>query len=262
MKKVVSGFLFEKDYTHQNISIEDFFALASNFGYDGVDLRETQISPDSDEKQIEKIISLSQKYRLSVEMVTFRGYRYATDEGRDKFNTYLKLMKKIGCPLIKVGAEIPELNREMAQRAKDGGVVTATNNHSFCITETVKGTLDFIKKVNHENYGVLYDPSHLYIMDNEMGNEYKRQIEALFPYIKAVICQNVYRVKTNTPGAIKGKNGSFLFSNDFKKGDIDWEEIIPIIQEKKYSSSIILFYHEIGKEKAIKLMREFLEWFK
>lgn len=258
MRKVLSGYMFEKDYREQTIPIEDFFQLAHDKGFDGVDLRKTQLSLDSPPLIREKIKQLSRQTGLGIGMMTLRDINYRDAEGPGQFKKYLALLQALKCSLLKVGSDSPDVLKIMAKTAAEKGVTIATNNHSFSVTETCKGAVDLMERVNMPNYGLLYDPCHLYLMDSD---DYKGHIERFLPWMKAVICQNAFKVEKTTEATVKARNGLFKFSRNIEEGELNWPEILRILRDKGFKGPVILFYHDVIVKDTVSIIDEFCSWF-
>lgn len=72
MKLALSGFLFEDGYASQSIGFDQFCVLARSAGYDGVELRDTQIKPDSTAPEKREVMRLIRREGLTVTCLTAR----------------------------------------------------------------------------------------------------------------------------------------------------------------------------------------------
>lgn len=69
----LSGFLFEDNYRSQSISFEQFCTLAKSAGYGAVELRRTQVNPDTPANHRKELLSIVRNSGLVVTCLTARG---------------------------------------------------------------------------------------------------------------------------------------------------------------------------------------------
>ncbi len=263
IKLALSGRLFEKDYK-ENIPIKEFAEVAAKIGYRGVELRKTQVSLKTPYKKVKEYSGIIRDYGLEVVCMTPRGYPVLDDE--DLFIQYLELAKEFNCQIIKMGDKggEPEKTRKCAEIAQKYGIRIGLNNHIGTEdkpgpTETIERTADYLGKVNHPNFGILYDASHLFISGSEYGPEAINKIKDKIFY---VLVQ--YPVETDErEGKLKFHNRYFRdgifgeangpdFGQVFKglkqinyKGYIG--VIAPMLKDKD-SKKIAKFYYQKIKE--------------
>lgn len=159
----LSGRVFEKSYSENNLSLEDFFKCAACNGFKSVELRDSQIGIDASPKDIDKVNMMSEKYGIYVALITARKAKLDKEGNYGIFRKYLELAKNMGCRQIKVsGTDFPLLKRA-ADDAGKHEIRTGTNNHIGTPLETVEGTMEFFGRMNHPNFHLLFDPSHLWL---------------------------------------------------------------------------------------------------
>ena len=178
----LSGFLFEEAYNVQSITLEEFCTLAAKLGYSGVELRRTQIEPGTSKVQRREILDTIQSEGLYVTCLTTRRMPGSGVERDDFFLAYLELCTDMGCKLLKTGGE-PDWMGWAADKAKPLGISLARNNHVGTLTETVKGTQEFLTAGDRSNIKLLFDPMHLYWG----GEDYIGAIGKFAPYIANVL---------------------------------------------------------------------------
>lgn len=157
----LSGRIFETS-SGMTIGLEEFFKFARMKKCVSVELRHTQINPWSSEHEIRTIVKLSGKYSLPVEMMTMRKGKLYSEEDLKLFRKYLKLATALKCRQIKVSGD-PLLLKRAAVEAEQEQVILGTNNHIGAPLETQRGTLEFLDSVNHPNFRLHFDPSHLWV---------------------------------------------------------------------------------------------------
>lgn len=160
MRLSLSGFLFEDSYTSQSVTFAGFCGIARSSGYDGVELRGTQVNPESPAHERREVLRIAQDHGLPVTCLTARGLPASGPERDDFFRRYLDLCRDLECRLLKIGSDTAWL-RDAAEKAKGYGVTLATNNHVGSLLETVAGTRRYFAEIAHSNFGLLYDALHL-----------------------------------------------------------------------------------------------------
>lgn len=182
----LSGFLFEDDYRSQSLDLPRFCALARSAGYDGVELRRTQVTPEATADERRQVRGAIAGQGLRVTCLTARGMP-ATGPPRDEYlQRYLDLCRDLGCPLLKIGGDAAWMRQavEMAARA---GVSLASNNHVGGPLETVAGTLAYLDEVGDRRFGLLYDALHL-----SLGDEpYLGAIPALWESVHSILVHSL-----------------------------------------------------------------------
>ena len=258
IKLALSGRLFEREYK-ESIPMKDFVQIAAKIGYQGVELRKTQVSLDTPDKKVKEYAKIIRDYGLEVICMTPRGYPVLEDE--NFFKRYLELAKEFNCQIIKLGDEggEPEKTRRCAEIAQKYGIRIGLNNHigredKPGPTETIERTIDYLGKVKHPNFGILYDASHLFISGSEYGPEAINKIRNKIFYVLAQ-----YPVKTNKENAklkfhnryfrdgIIGESNGPDFNQVFKGlKKIDYQGYIGVIAsmpENKDSREIAKIYY-------------------
>ena len=156
----LSGFLFEDHYTSQSLTFAQFCAIAIDAGYQGVELRRTQVSPDTSGPTRRQLRATVHDHGLSVTCLTARGIPETPLEHDEFFRNYLDLCHDMDCGLLKVSGD-PQWLHGVAGMAEKAGVVLASNNHVGGPLETIEGTRRHFQAVGHPNFGLLYDALHL-----------------------------------------------------------------------------------------------------
>ena len=168
MKLSLSGRLFEVDYRYCELPLEEFVALAKDIGYLGVELRRTQVSPDTPPEEVAGIGRTVDKAGLEVTCITARGVSLKDRETFGLFRRYVDLARVLGCRLIKVGGEVSWLRRA-ADYAEKYRITLAANTHIRTPFETVSSALERLREVCRGNYRLIYDPAHLFMAGEEYG---------------------------------------------------------------------------------------------
>lgn len=243
MKLSLSGFLFENNYQINDLSFEKFLYLAKAAGYEGVELRKTQVdiySPD------EMILRYKKTLDLLGLIVTCLTARAIPAEGNDRdvfFKRYLDLSKRFGCKMLKVSGSVEWL-KKACDWALEFGIVLAMNNHINSPTEKLENLVELIKKVDRSNFGVLYDSMHIMIA----GQDCVSAIDVLLPYIKNVLVQCVRpSIQDEIPLiSHEGKGyAKVLIGHDTLQ---DWPKIFERLRRSGYNGLITVIENNWPKE--------------
>ena len=238
MKIALSGRLFERDYK-ENIPLKEFIKIASDIGYKGIELRRTQVSLDTSSAKVKEYISMIKDSGLEVVCMETRGYPVLDDE--DIFIQFLELAKKFDCQIIKIveGQGIrSEKIRRCAETACKYGIKIGLNNHigtedNPYPTETIERTVDFLKEVDHSNFGILYDSCHLFIS----GSDYIGGINKIKDKIFYVLVQ--YIVETKREDAEIRFRGRYFRSGIIGEPDgPDFNKIFKVLKQIGYAGYI------------------------
>lgn len=185
----LSGRVFELSYSENALSLEEFFKTAFNNGFTCVELRDSQININSSEKDIKALNKLSEKFNIPVALITSRKGRLDNDNGYEIFEKYLKLAEKINCKEIKISGKNPSLIKKAASDAEKKGIKVGTNNHLGTPLATIDGTIKWFQKIDHPNYYLHFDPSHLWLNGE---NQIEKFIETMIERISYTIIQDYY----------------------------------------------------------------------
>ncbi|OGV51505.1 MAG: hypothetical protein A2017_01665 [Lentisphaerae bacterium GWF2_44_16] len=183
----LSGRIFERTYDDNTLPLEDFFMYAMENGFKSVELRDSQICFDSGSVLTDKVNMLSEKYNIPVEMITARKGKLNDEAGYEIYKKYLRMAANIKCGQIKVSGNNIRLIRKAADDAAQLNIKIGTNNHIGTEWETIEGTVDALKKIDHPNFFCHFDPSHLWLKKENISEEF---IESVFNKISYVIIQD------------------------------------------------------------------------
>jgi sugar phosphate isomerase/epimerase len=238
MRFALSGFLFEDKYDAQSVTFTEFCSLAKDAGYDSVDLRKTQLSPDSGAAERRGVRGILDDFGLDVAMLTARGLADSGPERDDLFRRYLDLCAEYQCPLLKVVSD-PDWMREAVDRADEAGVTLAANNHINSPLDTVERTRAYFASVGQESLGLLYDAQHLHVA----GSDYIAAIREFFPRIRAVLSHSVR--SSPHPGAPQKPRFTYADAPWYlappEAGGQDWQSIFVKLKGAGYNELFIVF---------------------
>ena len=165
----------KRDATH---TFEQLTELAAGLGYEAVCMRASQVGIHSPLEQITAARKQAALLNLKVSMVTGDfPVPLNNEQGPDglrNITPYLDLTELLGADLIriamKVEADIPWAQRA-ADEAAERDIRLAHQSHTQSLFETVAGSVDVLKRVGRENFGIIYEPANLDLCAQDYGVE-------------------------------------------------------------------------------------------
>lgn len=244
VKLALSGFLFEDNYSTQSVEFEDFCRIAASAGYQGVELRKTQVSINTSKERRMEILRIVNQYNLEVTCLTARNLPISGMEREKVFNDYLELCCDLKCKLLKISGEISWL-RQAAEKASQYNVVLAVNNHVGGLLETVQGTREFFKKVDHPNIRLLFDPFHL-MVNNENYIECIPEFSAITANI---LMQSARQASVNEKDVFMVKDRYWKKALPHEEGVQDWKRIFESFKKCNYNGFITVIENSWSEDK-------------
>ena len=233
MKLSLSGFLFEDDYASQSVSFERFCEIAASAGYEGVELRRTQITMEAPAQRRSELLRIARDAGLAITCLTVR-YSPKTQPQRDAyFLRHLQLCADLECGLLKTGGD-PAWREQMAERALEFGVTLASNNHVGSQRETVAGTRQFFAESPHANYGLLYDSMHLRVS----GEDYVGCIEEFYPRVRNILMHSLRPAERDEDGAMEISGRYWNRALPDAEGVQDWPAIFRAFRRLGYDGLV------------------------
>ncbi|MDE0634905.1 MAG: sugar phosphate isomerase/epimerase [Candidatus Poribacteria bacterium] len=184
----------KRDATHTFAQLTE---LAASLGYEAMCMRASQVGIHSPLEQITAARKQANSLNLKISMVTGDfPVPLNNDEGPDglrNITPYLDLTELLGADLIRIAMKVEE-DIEWAQRAADEaaerGIRLAHQSHTQSLFETVEGSIDVLKRVGRENFGIIYEPANLDLCAQDYGVE---TLKRFSPYLFNVYLQNHIR---------------------------------------------------------------------
>ena len=113
----------------------------------------------------------------------------------------LDLCEALGADLIRIcmktDADI-DAARRAADEASERGIRLAHQSHFGSLFETVEGSRDVLRRVDRENFGLIYEPANWMVC----REDYRGAIRELAPWIFNVYLQN-HRVRPGGPDVVE-----------------------------------------------------------
>lgn len=216
----MSGFLFEDNYATQSLSLEDFCHLARQCGYAGVELRQTQIGLSTSSSERENVQQLLKSCDLHLTCLTMRNPPPGWAERDAYLQRYLDLCLELDCSLLKVTGSADWLSHA-ACLARSSGVRLATNNHVGTVTETIPSTDALLRSIPQDNFGLLFDPMHLFVARENPA----APIAQWVPRIFNVLFQCVREARTQDEVVFRHRGISWTKCRPTEREAPPWESI-------------------------------------
>ena len=233
MKLSLSGFLFEDNCETQSIGFAEFCRIARAAGYDGVELRRTQVNPDTPVRERRELLRTVEDHGLVVTCLTARGLPAGGAERDDFFGRCLDLCADMGCGLMKIGGD-PAWCGQAAERARERGVSLASNNHAGGPLETVDGTRAFLRYVDHPGFGLLYDCLHLRVA----GEDYIGCIPEFTPVTLNILVHSARLASEQEPALLVSDGRRWARALPGEAGVQDWPAVFAAFQDRGYDGLV------------------------
>jgi sugar phosphate isomerase/epimerase len=255
MQLALSGFLFEDDYSSQSLSFVDFCALAKSAGYQGVELRDTQVSLKTPKVERAALLAQVRDNGLFVSCLTARGIPAQEPEREEVFLRVLELCQDMDCHLLKIGGDTAWL-REAAEKAQDYQVTLATNNHGGTGLETVAGTKQYFAAIGHPKFALLYDSLHL--MAN--GEDYLSCIPEFYPFTRNILLHSIRPARPGELPLVEKQGKSWAIALPDEPGVQDWPAIFKAFKVLGYDGLITVIENGWPREQRERVARHCAEF--
>ena len=201
----LSGFLFEDDYKSQSVSFAGFCRIARESGYDGVELRRTQVDPDTPGETIIDLKRILDDYGLTVTGLIARGLPDDPRRRDEGLRRYLDLCRNLGCTLLRVSGS-PSWCLAACSLAEAFGVTLGANNHVGSPLETVAGTREFLAATAPGGFRLLYDALHLSIS----GEPYLDCIPEFAPVTRNILVHSCRPARPGEPRSFQAAGRAWV----------------------------------------------------
>ncbi len=241
-----------RDKRVATMELEELAALASECGYHAVCLRASQVGVDSSKERIRACAGILDQHQLTASMATGD---FAIPENSEEgpaalqnITPYLDLAEALGCELLRVAmktADDLDHAGRAADEAEERGVRLAHQCHTQSLFETVDETLEVLRSIGRQNFGLIYEPANLELCGQEVAGP---TIEALAPWIFNVYVQNqrvhahgADRMTTWCRGDIQVDQIPL-----WEQGGMDFESIIADLAEVGYDGYVTVHQASAG----------------
>ena len=269
MKLSMSVRVAEKfDNTHEaSRTIEQLIKLAQENGYQALCMRASQAGTQTDPAVVKQIAKSIHDAGLVVSMVTGDFYVPDNDEhgpdGLRNITPYLDLADAFGADLIRIcmkKEEDIEWAQKASDEAKERNIRLVHQAHNESLFETVAGSVEVLKKVGRENFGIIYEPANWFVAGEDYG---RPGILAVKDYIFNVYVQN-HRLNPEGEAALdtwgKGRVGVDHIGV-WDEGGCNFEEVFETLHAINYRGFVTVhqaFEGVMSLEEAIRKSYEYL----
>jgi sugar phosphate isomerase/epimerase len=169
--------------------------IARDNGYTALSMRASQVGIQSSDEQRRAARAVIDEVGLHVSMVT-GDYDIPANTERlvvplREIDRHLDLAQALGADLVRVAVkadtQIPHLQRA-CDAAAQRGMRLAHQCHVATLFETVDRSLEVVREVGRENFGITYEPSNLLVCGQDYGIATLRR---LAPHLFNVYLQNL-----------------------------------------------------------------------
>lgn len=170
--------------------------LAKAEAYRALCMRESQAGLRSTAEELKQARQMLDELGLRVSMIT-GGFDVPANNERAgmalrDIGRHLDVAQALGAGLVRVGfkahTDIPWARRA-CDEAAERGVRLVHQCHVCSPCETVEMTLQIVREVARENFGLIYEPSNLIACSQDYG---LKTIRALAPHLANVYLQNMW----------------------------------------------------------------------
>ena len=228
------------------MSLEALAELAVSAGDKALCMRASQLGVQTPLDEVrEKRLWLDSK-GLTVSMVTGDfPIPENTDDAPDALRNitpYLDLAEALGTGLMRIGMKREE-DIVWAQRASDEagerGIRLAHQSHTLSLFETVEGSLDVLRRVGRDNFGIIYEPANLEQCAEDYGPD---TVRAFMPYTFNVYMQNLCISPDGESHGEAWSRGKFQFDqvSMWEDGGLDFAPAMAALEESGYDGYVTL----------------------
>ena len=229
--------------TKSSMTVAELAGVARRIGFDALCMRASQVGVHSTPDRVDEVKAAIGAAGLSVSMVTGD---FAVPENSDRgpdnlrdFSSQLDLCEALGANLIRVcmkrEGDIPFAQRA-ADEARERGIRIAHQSHFASLFETVDGSIDVLRAVGRDNFGLIYEPANWMVC----GQDYVQAIERVRPWIFNVYVQNhlvrsggVDALETWTQGRVELDHIGI-----WERGGVDGEAVFEALRSVDYDGYV------------------------
>ncbi len=227
-----------------SMTIAELIKLAEQYGYKALCLRASQVGIHSTAKEIRKMGDMVRKAELRVSMITGDFAVPLNDqngpEGLRNIKPYLDLAEAFNAKLIRIcmmKTEDVVWAQRACDEARERGIRLAHQSHCASLFETVEGSLEVLRAVGRENFGMIYEPANWMISGEGYGPD---AIERIKDYIFNVYVQN-HRLNPDGDTEVRTwRKGPVGVDNIglWKNGGVDFTAVFSTLHRIKYSGFV------------------------
>jgi len=169
----LSGRLVEIRYRDVAVPTLDFLALARETGYDGVELRATQVADRADAPEAQAIGRGLAQHRLRLTRLLTLG---VNEETWERFEAYVEVARALGAESVGIWVQDVAWTRRACDHLGEAGLPLVLQTHSGEFIGTPEDCLAFHAAVGRRNLRFMYDPAHFYLARKPYGEPAVRRM--------------------------------------------------------------------------------------
>ena len=158
MKLSLSGRIVELDGKTTAMPTIAFLEMAARCGYDAVDLRASQVMPETPEAELREIKLALAKLNLEFFAGQYNG-PLATPEDEKAFVAFAQALKGLGAHGIRMSSQVPVLKRA-SQLVAPLGLRIQYQMHTNSPFETIVGGAEVVSQIGEPNFGLVPEPAN------------------------------------------------------------------------------------------------------
>jgi sugar phosphate isomerase/epimerase len=232
--------------TKLNVPFRDLVQLAAELGYRAICMRVSAGGIGTPRTELERMRAEVEHAGLRVSMVTADSdVPLNNDRGPNSLRNLgpsLDVAEALGCDLIRVCLKSNE-DIEHARRAADSAskrkIRLAHQCHTTTLFETVDRSLDVLRQIDRENFGLIYEPANLMICGQSYGLDTLQRFQ---PHLMNVYVQN-HRLDPQGPAELEtwclGLR-RFHHIPIWESGGVDFPEVIAALQQVGYKGCVTI----------------------
>ena len=182
------------DKRNSVMTIDELIAMASNYGYEALCMRASQVGTHSPAERVAEVREKIDAAGLVVSMVTGDfAVPSNNEEGPMLLRNiapYLDLADALGSKLIRVCMKKDEdiaFAQKSADEAAERGIRLAHQSHCASLFETVDGSQRVLEAIDRSNFGIIYEPANWFIAGEDYGIDSIRRMK---PFLFNFYIQN------------------------------------------------------------------------
>lgn len=168
IKLAISGRVVEKE-KDLVMDVDDFLRLARETGYEGVELRRSQVNPDMEQR--EHLKEILEELMLKISFLTADPVEKEKDF--KIFKKWLLFARELEVNLMRVIAEKVEICQRCADIVREiyPSLCLFAQMHIDSPFETVEGAAEMMQKIRRENFGLSFEPGNFVLSEQDYSYE-------------------------------------------------------------------------------------------
>jgi sugar phosphate isomerase/epimerase len=232
--------------TKLNVPFRDLVQLAAELGYRAICMRASAGGIGTPRMELERMRAEVEQAGLRVSMVTANSdVPLNNDRGPNSLRNIgpsLDVAEALGCDLIRVCLKTDEdieHARRAAELASQRNIRLAHQCHTTTLFETVDRSLDVLRQIGRNNFGLIYEPANLMLCGESYGLDTLQRFQ---PHLMNVYVQN-HRLDRQGPAELETwclGIRRFHHIPIWEAGGVDFPEVIAALQQVGYKGYVTI----------------------